>query len=181
MKNYCKDHCSCGGDNDCRKKKCNSKSNSFVAASKHRRRETQRKKTRRTVTRASWRWRGSCDDVEETDLDSTTTRRRLVVCVGYIQYVRSSQSARGQHSEPPSCRVAGDWPSVQQQQQPFNGRLSGTTRVGRYQKKHSPAHTHPGQRTSFITFLHLQRSTASSLFSLSCLTVLSDNLFPGPQ
>ena len=40
-----------------------------------------------------------------------------------------------------------------QQQQPFNGRLSGTTRVGRYQKKHSPAHTHPGQRTSFITFL----------------------------
>ena len=53
-----------------------------------------------------------------------------------------------------------------QQQRPFNGRLSGTTRVGRYQKKHSPAHTHPGQRTSFITFLHLQRSTASSLFSL---------------
>ena len=54
----------------------------------------------------------------------------------------------------------------QQQQQPFNGRLSGTTRVGRYQKKHSPAHTHPGQCTSFITFLHLQRSMASSLFSL---------------
>jgi len=53
-----------------------------------------------------------------------------------------------------------------QQQQPFNGRLSGTTRVGRYQKKHLPAHTHPGQRTSVITFLHLQRSTASSLFSL---------------
>ena len=39
-----------------------------------------------------------------------------------------------------------------QQQQPFNGRLSGTTRVGRYQKKHSPAHTRPGQHTSFITF-----------------------------
>ena len=56
--------------------------------------------------------------------------------------------------------------SQQQQQQPFNGRLSGTTRVGRYQKKHSSAHTHSGQRTSFITFLHLQRSTASSLFSL---------------
>ena len=54
----------------------------------------------------------------------------------------------------------------QQQQQPFNGRLSRTTRLGRYQKKHSPAHTHPGQCTSFITFLHLQRSTASSLFSL---------------
>jgi len=39
--------------------------------------------------------------------------------------------------------------------QPFNGRLSGTTRVGRYKKKHSPAHTHPGQRTFVITFLHL--------------------------
>ena len=51
-------------------------------------------------------------------------------------------------------------------QQPFNGRLSGTTQVGRYQKKHSPAHTHPGQRTSFITFVHLQRFMASSLFSL---------------
>ena len=54
----------------------------------------------------------------------------------------------------------------QQQQQPFHGRLSGTTRVGRYQKKHSPTHTHPGQRTSFITFLYLQWSMASSLFSL---------------
>jgi len=53
-----------------------------------------------------------------------------------------------------------------QQQQPFNGCLSGTTRVGRYQKKRSPAHAHPGQRTSFVTFLHLQRSMASSLFSL---------------
>jgi len=48
-------------------------------------------------------------------------------------------------------------------QQPFNGHLSGTTRVGQYQKKHSPAHIHPGQRTSIITFLHLQRSMASSL------------------
>ena len=57
---------------------------------------------------------------------------------------------------------------MQQLQQPFNGRLSRTTRVVRYQKKHSPAHTHPGQRTSFITCLHLQRSTASSLFSLRC-------------
>ena len=58
------------------------------------------------------------------------------------------------------------WLQQQQQQQQFNGSLSGTTRVGRYQKKHSPAHTHPGQRTSFITFLHLKRSMASSLFSL---------------
>ena len=50
--------------------------------------------------------------------------------------------------------------------QPFNGLLSGTTRVGQYQKKHSPTHTHPGHRTSFIIFLHLQRSMASFLFSL---------------
>ena len=51
----------------------------------------------------------------------------------------------------------------------FNGFLSGTTRVGRYQKKPSPTHTHPDHRTSFINFLHLQRSTASSLFSLRAL------------
>jgi len=28
-------------------------------------------------------------------------------------------------------------------------------RVGQYQKKHSPTHTHPDHRTSFINFLHL--------------------------
>jgi len=57
----------------------------------------------------------------------------------------------------------------QQQQQPFNGLCSGTTRVGRYQKKHSPTHTHPDHRPAFNTFLHLQRSLASSLFSLCAL------------
>ena len=50
--------------------------------------------------------------------------------------------------------------------QPFNGRWSGTTRVGRYQKKHSPTHTHPDHRTSFINFLLLLRYIASSVFSL---------------
>ena len=50
--------------------------------------------------------------------------------------------------------------------QSFNGLLSGTARVVRYQKKHSPTHTYPDHRTSFIIFLHLQRSVASSLFSL---------------
>ena len=54
----------------------------------------------------------------------------------------------------------------QQQQRPFNGLWSGTTRVGQYQKKHSPTHTHLDQRASFITFLHVQRSMASSLFNL---------------
>jgi len=33
-------------------------------------------------------------------------------------------------------------------------------------RKHSPTHTHPDHRASFITFLHLQRSMASSLFNL---------------
>ena len=50
--------------------------------------------------------------------------------------------------------------------QTFNGLLSETTRVGQYQKKHSPTHTHPDHRTSFIIFLHLQWSMTSSLFSL---------------
>ena len=53
-----------------------------------------------------------------------------------------------------------------QQQRPFNGLWSGTTRVGRYQKEHSPTHTHPDHRASFIIFLHLQWSMASSLFNL---------------
>ena len=48
----------------------------------------------------------------------------------------------------------------------FNGFWSGTIRVGQYQKKYSPTHTHPGHRTSFINFLHLLRSIAFSLFSL---------------
>ena len=50
--------------------------------------------------------------------------------------------------------------------QPFNGSFSGTTRVGRYQKKHSPTHNHPDHQIYFINFLHLLRSTASSLFNL---------------
>ena len=50
--------------------------------------------------------------------------------------------------------------------QPFNGFWFGTTRVGLYQKKHSPTHTHSDHWTSFIIFLHLQRSMASSLFIL---------------
>ena len=73
-------------------------------------------------------------------------------------------------------------------QQPFNGVWSGTTRVGRYQKKHSPTHTHPDHQTSFINFLHLLQSIAFSLFSshylqcflqCKCLTVLFGNLSPG--
>jgi len=46
---------------------------------------------------------------------------------------------------------------------PFNGLFSRTTLVSRYQKKHSPTHTRPDHQTSFINFLHLLRSIASSL------------------
>jgi len=38
--------------------------------------------------------------------------------------------------------------------------------LGKPQKKHSPTHTQPDHRTSFIIFLHLQRFMASSLFML---------------
>ena len=55
--------------------------------------------------------------------------------------------------------------SLQQQQQPFYGPLSGTTRVSRYQKKHSPTH-HPDHHPIFISFFHLPQSIASSLFKL---------------
>ena len=48
----------------------------------------------------------------------------------------------------------------------FNGPLSGTTRVGRYQETHSPTHTYPNHQTSFINYLHQLRSMASSLFHL---------------
>jgi len=45
------------------------------------------------------------------------------------------------------------------------GPLSGTTQVSRYQKKHSPIH-HPDHNPIFISFFHLLRSIASSLFKL---------------
>jgi len=38
--------------------------------------------------------------------------------------------------------------------------------VNWYQKKHSPTHTYPGYQPSFISFLHLLRSIASSTYNL---------------
>jgi len=61
-------------------------------------------------------------------------------------------------------RTAEDRKQHQQQQQPFYGPLSGTTQVSWYQKKHSPTH-HP-DHPIFISFFHLPRSIASSLFKL---------------
>jgi len=68
----------------------------------------------------------------------------------------------------------------QQQQQPFYGPLCRTTRVSQYRKKHSPTHTYHSHQLSYICFLHLLRSIASSLFNLcawqsfctTCLQVL---------
>ena len=54
--------------------------------------------------------------------------------------------------------------TVQQQQRPFYGPLSGTTRVSQYQKKHSPTR-HPDHHPIFISFFHLPRSI-TSLFKL---------------
>ena len=59
-------------------------------------------------------------------------------------------------------------------QQPFCAPLSGATRVSWYQNKHSPTH-HPDNHPIFISFFHLPRSIASSLFKLrtcqsSCTT-----------
>jgi len=55
--------------------------------------------------------------------------------------------------------LAGASYVVAEHTQPFNGRWSRTTRVGRYQKKHPPTHTHPGHRTPHQP-PHPPRSTA---------------------
>ena len=43
--------------------------------------------------------------------------------------------------------------------------LSGTTEVSRHQNKHSPTHTYRSHQSPLICFIHLIRSTASSLFN----------------
>ena len=58
------------------------------------------------------------------------------------------------------CTLLVDW-GTHTHTQPFNSCWSGITRVGQYQEKHLPTHTHPGHRTSFISFFHLLRSIAS--------------------
>jgi len=57
------------------------------------------------------------------------------------------------------------WHNTTQQQQLFYVPLSRTTRVSRYQKKHSPTY-HPDHHPIFISFFHLLWSIASSLFKL---------------
>jgi len=57
--------------------------------------------------------------------------------------------------------------------QPFYCHLSRTTWVSQYQKKHSLTHAYPDYHLSFISFLHLLRSIASSLFNLRAWQSLS--------
>ena len=74
----------------------------------------------------------------------------------------------GQGSRP-SCKTSAQLPTPPMRRRqvckrrPFYGPLTGTTRVSRYQKKHSPTH-HPDHHPTFISFLHLPQSVASSLF-----------------
>jgi len=61
--------------------------------------------------------------------------------------------------------------------------LSGTNRMSRYQKKHSPTHTYRGYQSFHICFLHLLRSVASSLFNLRAwqsFSTISLQVFFGP-
>jgi len=65
------------------------------------------------------------------------------------------------------------------QQQSFYGPLSGTNRVSWYQKKHSPTY-HPDHHSIFISFFHLLRSIASSLFKLRAWQSFLHNFCPHP-
>jgi len=69
--------------------------------------------------------------------------------------------------------------------QPFNSPLSRTPQVDRYQKKHSPTHTHPDHQTSFVNFLHPLWSVASSVLNLhawqSFSTIFLHVVFGLPQ
>ena len=63
--------------------------------------------------------------------------------------------------------------------QPFNGRWSRTTQVGRYQKK--LAHSHPSWSSDILHQLPPFTTIHSILWvQFTCLTILFDNLFPGP-
>jgi len=52
---------------------------------------------------------------------------------------------------------------TQQQQQPFYGPLSGTTRVSRYQKKHSPTN-HPDHHPIFTEYVKGFKMSSTLLY-----------------
>jgi len=109
----------------------------------------------------------------ETNLDFTEARDSEWQWhqLGHMQVCTLLQTDN--HTTPTIQFFTGRMPFLppnQQCQSNNNDRLTafdpGQPRVGRYQKKHSPTHTRPDHCASFITFLHLQRSMASSLFNL---------------
>jgi len=63
--------------------------------------------------------------------------------------------------------------------QPFFRDYLGEPAV-RHQKKHSPTHTYPDYQPSFVSFLHLLCSIASSLFNLGAWQSFLHNLSPSP-
>jgi len=50
--------------------------------------------------------------------------------------------------------------------------------VSQYQKKHSITHTYPDHQSSFISFLHLLQSIASSLFSVQFTCLMDFFAYP---
>ena len=67
----------------------------------------------------------------------------------------------------------------QQQQQPFYGPLSGTTRVSRYQKKHSPTH-HPDTSSNLYQLFPSTTIHSILLVQITNLAIFLHNLFSNP-
>jgi len=90
----------------------------------------------------------------------TQPRSRLKVVVICQSFWWQNKIPTAQCNLHRMCTLLVDW-GTHTHTQPFNSCWSGITRVGQYQEKHLPTHTHPGHRTSFISFFHLLRSIAS--------------------
>ena len=135
--------------------------------------------------------------IHRVDAACCYRRRNSVVCLlvtvcMFVCVLNTSEPCKNGWTDPDAVReslvspsnssaseVTTLWRYINTHTQPFNGLRSGTTSVGRYQKKYSPTHTRPDHRTSFIIFLHLQRSVASSLFILRAWQS-SSTTSPGP-
>ena len=81
-----------------------------------------------------------------------------------------------------TCRLFAYGPAdaTHSHTQLFNGLLSGTTRVGRYHKKHSTTHTHSDHWTSIYQLPPSTTTHSILCVQFTCLAVLFDNLSPGP-